>query len=320
MSRRKSGLLLAGVALLLGMTACSGADSGSGAPVALSAPGEAKFNAEGEAAAPDVPNAQRDKQQQTEKQQQQQQNAPVQDRQLVQTAKMELTAEDPFDVVFRARGIASSVGGFTGQEDSSNGRASLTLRIPADRFDSALDQLSKLGTVKTQNKQADDVTDQAVDLDARLATQRASVDRMRALLARAASVAEIAQIEGELTRREADLESLQGRRNALGNKVALSTVTVLVTKQAAPPQNDIVKADTGFLSGLTEGWGAFGTFVNAIATAIGALLPFLVALAIPVALVLYYRRRNRKRTPTSTPPQPPAPPRTPATPAAPDAS
>jgi hypothetical protein len=301
MSRRKSGLLLAGVALLLGMTACSATDSGS--PASLSSAGEANTSGgsgRGQIAPPkpaDQPAA---------KEQQAQGNAPVQERKLVQTARMELTAADPFDAVFRARGIANSVGGFTGQEESSSGKATITLRVPADRFDSVLDQLSKLGTVKVQNKQADDVTEQVVDLDARLATQRASVDRMRTLLARAANVSEIAQIESELTRREAELESLQGRRNALGDKVALSTVTMLVTKEAPPQQNDIVKADTGFLSGLTDGWGAFGTFVNTIATAVGALLPFLVALGIPAGLVLYFRRKRRKQAPTPVPATPDA--------------
>lgn len=222
----------------------------------------------------------------------------------MQTARMELTVPDAFDAIARARAIAITAGGFTGQEESRDNKASITLRVPADRFDSALDQLAKLGKVTVQHKQADDVTEQVVDLDARLATQRASVDRMRALLARAASVTEIAQIESELTRREADLESLQGRRNTLGGKVALSTVTVMVTKEG-PPAPVVEEAGTGFLDGLDGGWGAFGAFLNAIATAFGALLPFLVALGIPVGLWFHFRRRRRK--PLPPPPAPETP-------------
>lgn len=216
---------------------------------------------------------------------------------------MELTVPDAFVAISRARSIATSAGGFTGQEESRDNKASITLRVPADRFDSALEQLAKLGKVTVQHKQADDVTEQVVDLDARLATQRASVDRMRALLARASSVTEIAQIETELTRREADLESLQGRRNALGGKVALSTVTVMVTKEepAAPPGQVAEEAGTGFLDGLDGGWGAFGAFLNAIATAFGALLPFLVALGIPLGLWFYFRRKRRKPAPPPAP-------------------
>jgi hypothetical protein len=224
-----------------------------------------------------------------------QESAPVQQRQLVQTARIELgVKDDVFGAIVSARAIAITSGGFTGQEDSSGDKASITLRVPADKFDSAIEQLSKLGKVNSQHKQADDVTEQVVDLEARLATQRASVDRMRLLLGKAASVAEIAQIESELTRREADLESLQGRRDALGGKVALSTVVLTVSREYQASQPVEQKSDTGFLNGLDNGWSAFGTFADGVADTFGALLPFLVALGIPVGIWLYLRRRRRK--------------------------
>jgi hypothetical protein len=294
MSRRKSGLLLAGVALLLGMTACSGSESGSSTASLAGpmAPGAAPpKQASGSADSAAVPGA--PKQEGAQKQE----SAPVQERKLVQTARMEMTVPDAFEAISRARSVATDTGGYTGQEESSGDKASIVLRIPADRFDDALTRLAKLGNVTAQNKQADDVTDQVVDLDARLATQRASVDRMRGLLARAATVTEIAQIEGELTRREADLESLQGRRDSVGGKVALSTVTLQVTKNVPAPPPVQQAAGGGFLSGLDGGWGAFGDVVGALATAFGALLPFLVALGIPAGLVLYFRRKRRKPAP-----------------------
>jgi uncharacterized protein DUF4349 len=236
-------------------------------------------------------------------QQQQQDSAPVQNRQLVQTARIELAVEgDPMGAVSTARGVATALNGFTGQEESGGDKASITLRIPADKFDIAIEQLTKLGRPTAQHKQADDVTEQVVDLDSRLATQRASVDRMRALLAKAQSVSEVAQIESELTRRESDLESMQGRRTALGGQVALSTVVLQVTKETPPAQKPVEdKATGGFLGGLGDGWGAFGTFINAIAVTVGTLLPFLVALGIPAGLYLYFRRKRRKAVPAVTP-------------------
>jgi hypothetical protein len=90
--------------------------------------------------------------------QQQQPSAPVQNRQLVQTARIQMTVQDPVAAVMAARGVATSLSGFTGQEESSGDNATITLRVPADKFDSALDQLAKLGKITTQHKQADDVT------------------------------------------------------------------------------------------------------------------------------------------------------------------
>ncbi|SMC91827.1 DUF4349 domain-containing protein [Kibdelosporangium aridum] len=220
--------------------------------------------------------------------------APVQDRMLVQTARIEMTVKAIFDAVSGARAIATTNGGFTGQEESRNDKASITLRIPSDKFDAALRQLADLGTIKFQHKQAEDVTEQVVDLDSRLRTQRESVARMQALLARASSVSEIAQIESELTRRQSDLESLQGRRDTLGGKVALSTVTLQLTQESAPPVPVEAATGGGFFDGLSDGWGAFGEFFTVTTRVLGAILPFLVALGIPAGLWFYFRRKRRK--------------------------
>jgi hypothetical protein len=299
MSRRKSGLFFAGVALLLGITACS-AESGSPASVA-GAPMQNNANADaaGGGGSGEAKQGNQRAQPGQPAQQGQQANAPVQERKLVQTARIELLVKDPFEAISRARGVATGTGGFTGQEDSSGDRASITLQIPADRFDSAIEQLVELGKPTTQHKQATDVTEQVVDLDARLATQRASVDRMRVLLAKAQSVGEIAQIEGELTKRESDLESLQGRRDALGTKVALSTVTLQVTRESSPAA--VQEASGGFVDGLGDGWSAFGDFWRVTTTVLGALLPFLVVVAIPAGLIFHFRRKRRKSPAAAAP-------------------
>ncbi|MEV4311973.1 DUF4349 domain-containing protein [Actinocrispum sp. NPDC049592] len=288
MSRRKSGLLLAGTVLLLGLTACGSSTSGTSAEGNVAAPVPGLAGSPGGAG---TPPAAKDG-----AQQQKPDDTPVRQRQLIQTARMDLAVKnDVSDAAAKARAIATTSGGYTGQEDSSPDRASITLRIPSDHFDSALSQLAELGRVVNQHKQTDDVTEQVVDLDARLSTQRASVDRMRLLLGKASSVAEIAQIESELTRRESDLESLQGRRDALGGKVGLSTVVVSVSKDTAPPPPaGEPEQKSGFLAGLSGGWAAFGDTATAVAETFGVLLPFLVALGIPAGLWLYFRRRRRK--------------------------
>jgi hypothetical protein len=311
MSRRKSGLLLAGAALLLGLTACTGSstksESYAGAPAQAPMPNSRSGDSAGLGAGTGSGAGATSKQGQ--QQQPQQDSAPVQNRQLVQTARIQMTVPDPVAAVMAARGVATSLNGFTGQEESTSDNATITLRVP--------DQLAKLpgAKVTAQHKQADDVTDQVVDLDARLATQRASVDRMRALLAKANSVSEVAQVESELTRREADLESMEGRRAARGGQVALSTVVLQVGRETPPPAPKPAEQKAGFVSGLTGGWGAFGDMVNGILTALGALLPFLVTLGVAGVVFLYIRRKRRKAHPKPTPaPTAPTVPPAPGTP------
>jgi hypothetical protein len=218
---------------------------------------------------------------------------PGLDRKLIRTATLELAASNLVEITNRAREIAGSLGGYAGQEEVSTESATLTLHIPSNQFDKALGQLSGLvgpDGVRSRSQTAEDVTEQLVDVDSRIATQRASVDRVRALLARAQTVNEIVQIESEVTRREADLESLEKRREALTGQVALSRVTLKVSKGSAPPP---ASDDSGFLAGLAGGWHAFLVAGAVLLRVVGALLPFLIVLGIPGLLGLRWWRRRR---------------------------
>src|SRR5665647_984963 len=109
-----------------------------------------------------------------------------------------------------------------------NGFGTLTLSVPADKLDVALDQLAngKIGTVLQRTTSAQDVTSQYVDTESRLKTMRASVDRVRALMAQAKDIGQVVALEGEMSRREADLESLESQLAALKTSVERSTLAV----------------------------------------------------------------------------------------------
>jgi hypothetical protein len=281
---------LVGAALMLGIatglaTACSagGSDSATSMPVEAGAAGDSAGGTGGA-----------DQGQKSDAGAERQHvDQPGVNRMLVRTASIDLTAADVGKVADGARDIAVTQGGYSGQEDVREETATLTLRIPSDRFDQAMGELAKLGKVVRSNQKADDVTEQVVDLDSRIATQRASVDRVRALLARATTVDEIVRIEQELTTREADLESLEQRRQALGGQVALSTVTINVSKSTAPPTVQREEESSGFVTGLSDGWGAFLDAGAVTLQVLGAVLPFLLVLAIPgVPAYRWWRRRQ----------------------------
>ena len=285
---------LIGAAALLGIaaalvTACSGSSGGTADSAVAGAPHEA----EGAGAAGDTPSTGAgEKPAATAKKQISQ---PGVDRKLVRTATMELVAADVVAAVDRARDIAVRETGYAGREQVRDTSATLTLHIPSDRFDQALDALSGLGEVVSREQSAEDVTEEVVDLDSRIATQRASVDRVRALLAKANTVDEIVRIEQEVTAREAELESLQQRSQALAGQVAMSTVTIRIGRTAPAPAPAPEEA-SGFLAGLSAGWDAFRGAGAVTLQVIGAVLPFVLALVIPAALVLRWWRR--RRTPT----------------------
>lgn len=301
--RRMLGMLLAAGIATAVVAGCSGTQSGTTNNEGLAAaPVGGQGNGGAPAAAPQEPRpAQGGDAEKDAAGRQQQVSQPGLDRKLIRTANLELATPNVVEVIDKARGIAVKFDGFAGQEEVRGDNAMLTLHIPSNQFDRALAEISGLVPpegVRSRSQTAEDVTEQLVDVESRIATQRASVDRVRALLARAQNTNEIVQIESEVTRREADLESLEKRREALAGQVALSKVTVRVSKagQPAPPppaQDD----SSGFVAGLVGGWHAFLTAGGVLLRVVGALLPFLIALGIPGFYAWRWWWRRRRLTP-----------------------
>jgi hypothetical protein len=240
-----------------------------------------------------------------------QQQVKAEERALIYTGQIYVKVDDVGAKADQAAGIATSLGGTVGGDQRSlNGNqssAQIILRVPSDKFDEALNQLARLGTEESRSKQTEDVTEALVDLEARLATQRASVDRVRALLAQATTIGEVVSIESELTRREAELASLQQRQERLSGLVALSTITAYLhgpDAEVAPEE-----PDTGFLAGLKSGWRAFLESVKILLTVAGWLLPWAIAIFVPIWLLVWYLRRRRPaRVAAPAAPLPTAPP------------
>ena len=213
-------------------------------------------------------------------------------RDVVRTAQLTLQVSDPTAGSRGVRTAAAAAGGFVAEEQADATGAWLVVRVPVAALDRLVDDLASTGTVVARSARAQDATEQVVDLDSRVATQQASVTRVRALLAQATSIGDVVAVESELARREADLDSLQRRLATLRDKVALSTLTVelrgaATTEPSGPPP--------GFGTGLGAGWAGLKIVGAAVATATGFLLPFLplIALVVGVTWVIVRRRRGR---------------------------
>lgn len=174
-------------------------------------------------------------------------------------------------------------------------RANLVLKVPTKSFETAIQRLSDLGKRLQIHQESTDVTEQVVDVASRIESQRASLERMRALMTKANTIAEIVSVESELTRRESDLEALLAKQKNLSLQTDLATLTLTLTEKGKPPVETEPTQDKGFLAGLKGGWNAFTAVFSALATAVGAMLPFLVLLAIIAVPLWRFRHRLRKQ-------------------------
>jgi hypothetical protein len=230
----------------------------------------------------------------------------VDERAIVYTGAMSVRVDGVDRAAARATEIATAAGGFVGSDkrgmDAARSHATLQLRVPAGRFYAVVGELADLGDEESRGIDTEDVTEAVVDVDARIATQEASVSRTRALLAQARTIAEIVAVETELTKREAELASLQARKRQLADVTTLSTITVtLLGPDAEVEDRD---DDAGFVAGFRAGWRAFVASIEVLLTVLGALLPWLLALGLPIWAVVWLARRLGRRSP----PQPLGPP------------
>lgn len=174
----------------------------------------------------------------------------------------------------------------------------ITVRVPADELSVFVSDLSGIGEVTQSSIDRQDVTDQTIDLRARVEATQASVDRLQELLAQAGDLGDLIAAESALAERQATLESYQQQLKSLEGQVELSTVSVSLS-----PRVERVSADpAGFGDGVAAGWNGLIATMNGLVIAIGFLLPWLAVLGV-VGLIVWaivrVRRAGRRRRDTT---------------------
>jgi hypothetical protein len=283
-----AGLLLAAA---LALTGCSGASDSGGssgaADKAAAAQGAERSGAGGGASADRGPAS-----------------VPAAPH-IIRTASLTVQVKDVPKALEEARAAAEGAGGYVGRESTSRDieggeRTQLVLRVPADAYEEVLDGLEGAGRLLERTAKAEDVTDQVVDVESRIRTQRASVARIRELMEQATKLSDVVELEGELSVRQADLEALLARQASLKDRTSLATITLSLTER--PVERAAEDDDPGFGDALSGGWEAFLTTLRWIALVLGAVLPFAVALALLVLLWLRVVRPRLPRRPSGRTP------------------
>jgi len=159
-------------------------------------------------------------------------NAVRADRLLIWKAGLELEVWNVSNAVAQATTLAQAQGGFVEQTSGGDeASARLRLRVPATTLKAAVGALEELGTVTYRHLSSEDVTEQYVDIDARLKNKLVLRDRLQQLLDKATGVKDVLAIETELNRVQADMDSMTARIKALKGQVDLATIEVSFTRK-----------------------------------------------------------------------------------------
>jgi hypothetical protein len=232
------------------------------------------------------------------------------DRKIIRNGNLTVEVASPIEGQRKISSIAESHGGFvvtsemTQQTSEDNSKPSvsvnLVVRVPATQFDSVVQEIRAAGSRVLQEKRTgQDVTEEFIDLEARIKNQRALETQFLEIMKRAGKVEEALEVQSQLAEVRTEIEKLEGRKRFLENQASLSTINVTLQ---TPTQ--IVNA-VGFWynvkSAFADGVDVAAAIVLFLIRAIIALLPVLVLIVLPVALItkVVIMRMRRRRTMTS---------------------
>jgi hypothetical protein len=156
---------------------------------------------------------------------------------IAQTASLTIVPANYDRTAGSIDGLVAAYGGYVQKLNSESRRdasreVSLTLLVPVKQMDAFLADLRKLGHVEDESRETEEVTEQYVDLDARLHSARTGEQRLLELLqTRTGKLEDVLDAERELTRVRGEIESMTGERNLLVHRVEYATVDLQLQEQ-----------------------------------------------------------------------------------------
>ncbi len=215
------------------------------------------------------------------------------ERKIIKTGRIEFETANAAKTKALIAGKISQLNGWISNEStdrfSPDGetRYNLTIRIPAQHFDMLLDSVSaNARKVVFKNINSRDVTEEFIDLEARLSTKKDLENRYKELLQKAVKVEEMLAIEREMGALRSEIESMEGRYKYLKNQVSFSTLDITYYEK--------VTKTTGFGSKFIDALGTGWDILLAVLIGLASLWVFII---IGVVVVFFFikRRRTKRR-------------------------
>ncbi|MDX1744466.1 MAG: DUF4349 domain-containing protein [Halobacteriales archaeon] len=172
----------------------------------------------------------------------------------------------------------------------------LVLRVPRDNFSAMMVRVQEEGTVMEASTNSQDVTDQLVDIRARLSNLRAQRDQLRELYQRANTTQDILAVQRRLSDVQTEIERLEARQKSLRERVAYSTITVRIEEPRPEPERPDIERwyDTPVVEAFLESVDGVVVTVRALGVFLAFALPYLVVFGLPLVVIggVYWRRQR----------------------------
>lgn len=214
---------------------------------------------------------------------------------IIRTGQAWIDVDSLAAAIAAIHAMAARVGGFIANTNIQSGEgqqhaATLEIKIPSANYDQAMSGLNGIGELRSSTTTAEDVGEEYVDVNARMANARRLEERLVTLLAnRTGKLDDVLAVERELARVREEIERYEGRLRYLRTRTAMSTLSVTVSEPAPvvgqPGSNIIVDA-------AVQAWRNFVTLVAGLIAASGVLVPVLGVVGVAVWA---WRRKRQQR-------------------------
>jgi hypothetical protein len=231
--------------------------------------------------------------------------AEAMDRKIIRNGDLTLEVVTPTDVQRKITSMAESLGGFIVTSESKQRENAdpskrvleimLVVRVPALQFGSAMDQIRGTATREIPEKiTGQDVTEEFIDLEARIKTQKALESQFLEIMRQANKVADALEVQRQIAEVRTEIEKLEGRKRFLENRASLSTITV----NLQPPTTIVVSTSSfgrSFREAVTDSVDIAGAIVLFLIRFVILIIPMLLLVILPAGLVARYFVRRARR-------------------------
>jgi hypothetical protein len=205
------------------------------------------------------------------------------DRKVIRNADITVELEDPSAGQRRIGHVAEVHGGFVVTSESKQVERAhtitMTVRVPAARFEAAMEEIrGGDGRILHEKVAGQDVTEEYIDLDARIRMKRNLEDQYMTIMKQARSIPETMQIQSQIAGVRTEIEQLEGRKRFLSNQSSLSTIQITLQR----PVPVVAATQEGFFDSVKR---AFSDSVDLASTIVVGLIR-ITGYAIPVALLI----------------------------------
>lgn len=204
------------------------------------------------------------------------------ERKIIRNGSITLQVEKFSDAENSVNEFAKQFGGYVSNSFMMDYSCSLTIRIPSERFDEAMNAAGNLGEVKGRSINTQDVSEDFYDLKTRLETKKTMQKKLESYLASAKTIKDLLEIERQLNNVTSEIESMEGRLKRLSSQIDFATITIIFTLPSGHSEQGYEWPDFG------EMFGEFGyDVVSIFMTVIMGFLYFVIA-AIPVIIIIAF--------------------------------